>query len=107
MSATPDDSHDPALSSWVESANDPAGDFPVQNLPFGRFRTERHGHWTIGAAIGDAVLDLRRAGLAESDDMNALMAAGAAARRALRRELSQGLRRGSARESAWRRALVA
>src|SRR5262245_37931210 len=106
MSATPDDSHDPALLSWVESANDPACDFPVQNLPLGRFRTGPHEHWTIGVAIGDALLDLRRAGLTESDDMNALMTAGTAARRALRRELSQGLRRGSGREPVWRRAIV-
>ena len=31
-------SHDrPELRSWVESANDPATDFPIQNLPFGVF----------------------------------------------------------------------
>ena len=35
---TLDATHDPALRSWVESANDPACDFPIQNLPFGRFR---------------------------------------------------------------------
>jgi fumarylacetoacetase len=29
------DPNDPALRSWVESANDPAGDFPIQNLPYG------------------------------------------------------------------------
>ena len=33
-----DETHDCALTSWVESANDPATDFPIQNLPFGRFR---------------------------------------------------------------------
>ena len=33
-----DDTHDPALTSWVDAANDPAADFPIQNLPFGRFR---------------------------------------------------------------------
>ena len=26
------------LRSWVESAEDPATDFPIQNLPFGVFR---------------------------------------------------------------------
>jgi fumarylacetoacetase len=35
---TLDATHDPALRSWVESANDPAADFPIQNLPLGRFR---------------------------------------------------------------------
>ncbi|MEY3026212.1 MAG: hypothetical protein RLZZ238_1109 [Planctomycetota bacterium] len=29
------DPNDPALRSWVESANDPSGDFPIQNLPYG------------------------------------------------------------------------
>ena len=30
--------HDPALRSWVASANEAGCDFPIQNLPFGRFR---------------------------------------------------------------------
>jgi hypothetical protein len=29
------DSNDPNLRSGVESANDPLGDFPIQNLPYG------------------------------------------------------------------------
>lgn len=29
-----DETHDPTLESWVESANDPGTDFPIQNLPF-------------------------------------------------------------------------
>jgi fumarylacetoacetase len=33
-----DSTHDPALRSWVESANAPGCHFPVQNLPFGIFR---------------------------------------------------------------------
>ena len=33
-----DETHDPALTSWVESANTPACEFPIQNLPFGLFR---------------------------------------------------------------------
>ncbi|MEL7483072.1 MAG: hypothetical protein AAFN41_01840, partial [Planctomycetota bacterium] len=28
-----DETHDPNLESWVESANDPTTDFPIQNLP--------------------------------------------------------------------------
>ena len=28
------ETHDPNLKSWVESANDPDTDFPIQNLPF-------------------------------------------------------------------------
>ncbi|MBC7896005.1 MAG: fumarylacetoacetase [Cytophagaceae bacterium] len=53
--------HDPALRSWVESANDPATDFPVQNLPYGVFRTRESEAWRIGVAIGDRVLDVRAA----------------------------------------------
>ena len=33
-----DETHDPALRSWVESANAPGSEFPIQNLPFGIFR---------------------------------------------------------------------
>ncbi len=32
------ETHDPNLRSWVESANDPNTDFPIQNLPFGMFK---------------------------------------------------------------------
>ena len=99
-----DATHDPALLSWVDSANDPAGDFPIQNLPFGRFR-EAGGAWRVGVAIGDEVLGLKAAGLVEHDDIAPLLAAPAAARRALRTALSDGLRCGSPRESSWRRAL--
>jgi fumarylacetoacetase len=46
-----------AVMSWVESANAPGTDFPLQNLPYGVFR---HNEETrIGVAIGDQVLDLR------------------------------------------------
>ena len=45
------------MKSWVESANAPETDFPLENLPFGAFH---HAHSTrIGIAIGDKVLDLR------------------------------------------------
>ncbi len=90
-----DETHSASLASWVESANDPGTDFPIQNLPFGRFRTAAGEPWRIGVAIGDQVLDLQSVGLADTQDMNQLMAAGSAARRALRLALSRGLRRGS------------
>src|SRR3954469_21604484 len=75
--------HDPALESWVESANDPAGDFPIQNLPFGRFRREADSAWCIGVAIGDQVLDLRKAGLIDSAEINRLIRLNAEARQCL------------------------
>ena len=54
-----DETHDPALKSWVESANDPATDFPIQNLPFGRFRAKGTSEpLRIGVANADQVHDL-------------------------------------------------
>jgi fumarylacetoacetase len=100
--------HDPKLRSWVESANATGADFPIQNLPFGRFRIAGSNEaFRIGVAIGDQVLDLRAAGLVDTDDMNALMAAGADQRQALRATLSAGLAEGSAQQAEWTKALVA
>lgn len=48
--------NNPALQSWVHVA--PDSDFPIQNLPFGVFKTEREQP-RVGVAIGDMVLDLR------------------------------------------------
>ena len=101
-----DATHDPDRRSWVESADDAASDFPIQNLPFGRFREADDMDWRIGVAIGDQVLDLARAGLVESADMRRLLCLRPAERVALRCEISDGLRRGSARQTAWREALV-
>ena len=95
MSSHLDETHDPALQSWVESANDPATDFPIQNLPFGRFRRVGDPAWRIGVAIGDQVLDLRRADLIDTDDMNRLMGMGRPAHRALRLAMSRALRAGA------------
>jgi fumarylacetoacetase len=56
--------HDPALRSWVESANRPDTDFPIQNLPFGVFRRRgAHEAWRGGIAIGAEILDLSAPGL--------------------------------------------
>ena len=51
------ETHDPALRSWVESANGHA-DFPIQNLPLGVFSLG-NGEPRIGVAIGDMILDLK------------------------------------------------
>ncbi|HSY04591.1 MAG TPA: fumarylacetoacetase [Steroidobacteraceae bacterium] len=51
--------HDPALQSWVGSANLPGTDFPLQNLPFAAFRRGGSSDsFRGGVAIGDQVLDL-------------------------------------------------
>jgi len=67
MSYSINETHDPNLRSWVESANDPNTDFPIQNLPFGLFgRSDIGAKGQVGIAIGDQVLDLSeccRAGL--------------------------------------------
>jgi len=103
-----DATHDPKLKSWVASANETGAEFPIQNLPFGRFRPAgSNGGWRIGVAIGDQVLDLRVAGLIDIDDMNALMASAPQERAALRRRISEGLREGSGDKAAWSEALLA
>jgi len=103
--------HDPALSSWVESANAPQGDFPIQNLPFASCR--RAGSTEAfrgGVAIGDQVLDLaalHALGVMEgaaaealaagsAPALNALMGQGARASSALRAALCAALRSGAA-----------
>ncbi|MEN9586868.1 MAG: fumarylacetoacetase [Pseudomonadota bacterium] len=54
--------HDASLKSWVTSAQAAGCDFPIQNLPFGRFQiTAKKDGWRIGIAIGDQILDLRQA----------------------------------------------
>ena len=67
MTIAIDETHDPALESWVGSANGHP-DFPIQNLPLGVFSVGSKGPH-IGAAIGDSVLDLNslaKAGLLDS-----------------------------------------
>lgn len=102
MIQKPNETHDPALRSWVESANDPASDFPIQNLPFGVFRTANRAR--VGVAIGDQILDVHAsahlldgaaAQAAEAcgqPALNGLMALGPDAWRALRLAISRALR---------------
>lgn len=53
------ETHDPNLKSWVESANDPNTDFPIQNLPWCAFSVEHEPD--VGVVIGDQILSIRRA----------------------------------------------
>ncbi len=118
---TLNETHDPALLSWVASANTGTSDFPVQNLPFAVFRrTACDEVFRGGVAIGDQILDLAAAadsgvlqGLAlqaaksgSGDSLNALMALGASSWAALRLALSQSLRAGSGAQSALAACLV-
>ncbi|HEX6791337.1 MAG TPA: fumarylacetoacetase [Candidatus Krumholzibacteria bacterium] len=94
------ETHRPDRRSWVESANAPRSDFPIQNLPFGVFRGAGDDTPRIGVAIGDRVLDLTalRAGLFDADarvaveacaepSLNEFMALGPSSWSALRRRL--------------------
>ena len=54
-----DHTTDPALTSWVDVP--PGSDFPIQNLPFGVFRTSPNDPGQqprVGVAIGARILDL-------------------------------------------------
>ena len=48
--------NDPSLKSWVPVS--PDSDFPIQNLPYGVFKTAS-GNARIGVAIGEYILDLQ------------------------------------------------
>ncbi len=95
-----DETHDPARTSWVMSANGHA-EFPIQNLPLGIFSPAGDAP-RGGIAIGDRILDIGaalEAGLfkgvardaaeaAAGRTLAPMLAAGAAARSALRRQVS-------------------
>ncbi len=78
-----DRTHDPELRSWVESANQPGSDFPIQNLPFATFRSGAGPH--AGVAIGDRVLDVTKA--LRIPSLEALMSMPKAARVDLRQQI--------------------
>jgi len=106
LTARIDESHGAALRSWVDSANDPATDFPIQNLPLGVLRPAAGGPPRLCVAIGDQVLDLRVCGekgllrgmpaaieaACTTATLNALMAQPARLRGALRNRVSHLLR---------------
>lgn len=54
------DTHDPTMQSWVESANSPESDYPIQNLPLCVFASQQQGetYGNLGVRIGDHLLDL-------------------------------------------------
>ncbi|MEY2948739.1 MAG: hypothetical protein RL084_2136 [Pseudomonadota bacterium] len=107
MNLRVDATHNPALESWVESANNPATDFPLQNLPYGRFRLKQDADWRIGVAIGDQVLDLQASQLIDFSDMNKLMQMLPADRLGLRQAIVKGLLAGSGQQSNFQTAMYA
>jgi fumarylacetoacetase len=112
-----DQTHDPGLRSWVDSA-DGHPDFPIQNLPLGVFVPPAGGAARGGVAIGDMILDLAachaaglfsgeaaRAAASAGGALNALFALGAGPRRALRARLSELLAAGAAERAQAERCL--
>ncbi len=108
-----DETHDAARRSWVETANQPGGDFPIQNLPlciFGGDGRSARG----GIGIGDNIFDLKAArelglfsGLAvqaaeaaSGATLNALMALGPQYSSALRLAVCDLLTAGASGERA-------
>jgi len=72
------ETHDPARHSFVESANLPGSDFPIQNLPFGVFRLGPGAQPRVGVAIGDQIVDVSAAAsLFEGPAATAAQACGA------------------------------
>ena len=115
------ETHEPTLTSWVESANGGQSDFPIQNLPFAVFR--RRGTqepWRGGVAIGDHIVDmaaamktgvfagdaLPAAQAAAESTLNHLMGMGPVPLSRLRAALSKALRTGAAQETALKACLV-
>lgn len=106
------ETHDPRRRSWIETANSPEADFPIQNLPFGVFR-RKDGEAQGGVAIGDQIIDIAagvREGLfdgdaaiaartAAGDQLNPLMALEPKIVSALRGRLSDLLRAGGPDET--------
>jgi fumarylacetoacetase len=115
------ETHDPSLTSWLESANDPAIGFPVQHLPFAVFRRAgRTEAYRPGVALGDQIIDLALlaaikpfSGLAAEalstctgSTLNALMALGNAHWTELRLALSRAVRVGSSLQTEITRVLI-
>jgi fumarylacetoacetase len=88
-----DDTHDPARRSWVESANRPGCDFPLQNLPLGVFVPPGETRGRVGVAIGDAILDASE--WLPGDALNGFCALPAGQRAELRRQLVKALETGA------------
>ncbi len=88
-----DETHDPSLRSWVESANEAGTDFPIQNLPYCRFRIAGDERDRAGVAIGDQVLDVTAA--LSIGSVQDIMSLPRPQRAGLRRRVSDFLRRPS------------
>lgn len=115
------ETHNPSLVSWLESANDQNIGFPVQHLPFAVFRRSGCSEvYRPGVALGDQIIDLGQlalikpfSGLAAEalntcmgSTLNALMALGNTHWSAFRLALSRAVRAGSDLEAEIRQVLI-
>jgi fumarylacetoacetase len=115
------ETHNPALRSWIESANLENCDLPIQNLPFASFKRKGSEEaYRGGVAIGEQVIDLQalftlnifdgdaQAALAlcGQTQLNAFMAMGKRYWSALRKALSLSLTQGSDLEAQVSQCLI-
>jgi len=115
------ETHDPSLTSWVQSANGGQSDFPIQNLPFAVFRRKGSAEpWRGGVAIGDQIVDMAaavQAGVftgeaaeaaraAAASTLNDLMGMSPHPLSSLRKALSKALQTGSPSQAALQAGLV-
>lgn len=121
MESNIDETHNPEQLSWVESANIPETDFPIQNLPFGVFRTRDDNQTThVGIAIGDQIFDVvkgletgvfrdkgaKGAEACRSGRLNELMALDRSYWKCLRKQTWDALRKGSDKQNYAELALI-
>jgi len=95
------ETHDPSLKSWVETANSAETDFPIQNLPACRFTHK--GAIGVGIAIGDFIVDLKAYFeiMGEStSEVSMGRALSSETRKSLSRDLSEGCDEGRKKEIA-------
>lgn len=113
--------HDFTRRSWLQAANEPGSDFPLQNLPLCVFRRESSAEsWRGGVGIGDQIVDLlalqqvgcldslalEAARAATAPSLNALLDLGSGAWQALRHSLFALLQVGCTHETTVRKTLV-
>jgi fumarylacetoacetase len=111
MTVEIDETHDPSRRSFVDAANQPDVEFPIQNLPLGVFSTADDPTPRIGMAIGDHVFDLKKASAGserfadaaraalQEPALNSLFSLGRSALRELRRIAADMLDEGSSDNS--------
>src|SRR5262249_37909336 len=102
-----DQTHDPKLRSWVESANRPECDFPIQNLPIGVFCPKSQAgppsfRHRLGVAMGDFIMDIGE--WLSGETLNGYMALSSTQRQDLRIAWSKALEAGEKERSLYRRS---